>query len=104
MPQKFKQVCYFSTETIMDLIEMTINGTTDGVISVVPVEVDVAGVSAIAVFYVLMILVGGWATWNHHRRKLPDTTTQSEELLLAGRRLGLFMAAASLSGIYNCWK
>ncbi|XP_071455753.1 high-affinity choline transporter 1-like [Hetaerina americana] len=59
-------------------------------------DVDIVGASAIAFLYMTMLLIGIWASWRQVKKK-SLRTTGSEELYLAGRRLGLPVAVATLA-------
>lgn len=60
---------------------------------------DVLGVLAIVVFYLLILLVGLWAGQKH--RKFADCGGGSkEEVMLAGRNIGMVLGIFTMTGIY----
>lgn len=57
-----------------------------------------AGVVSIVLFYVLILAVGIWAG-----RKKPPGNDSEEEVMLAGRSIGLFVGIFTMTGkIFRC--
>jgi len=56
-------------------------------------DVNIVGVVAIVVFYLIILLVGLWAA---RRRKEGE-----EEAMLAGRSIGIFVGTFTMTGIYR---
>lgn len=55
--------------------------------------INVAGVISIALFYVLILIVGIWAG-----RKKEQGNDSEEEVMLAGRSIGLFVGIFTMTG------
>lgn len=55
--------------------------------------INVAGVISIILFYVLILAVGIWAA-----RKKPPGENSEEEVMLAGRSIGLFVGIFTMTG------
>lgn len=57
--------------------------------------VNLAGVFSVVIFYILILAVGIWAG----RKKSPDgVETETEEVMLAGRNIGLFVGIFTMTG------
>ena len=54
------------------------------------------GLVAIIIFYIVILVVGLFASW----KKKAVSQTDSEELMLAGRDIGLFVGCFTMTGIY----
>ena len=73
-------------------------------------DVNVGGVLGIIVFYLLILGVGIWAAMRRKKRLLVDhghenvysdeepNLTESEDVMLAGRNIGLFVGAMTMTG------
>ena len=66
---------------------------------------NVVGLVGIIVFYLLILGVGLWAAFKRKRSQSDelceagDKTTESEDVMLAGRDIGLFVGAMTMTGI-----
>lgn len=70
--------------------------------------INVVGLVGIIVFYILILGIGLWAAWKKKSKKRSDTIrTQlgrteyertTEDVILAGRNLGLFVGAMTMTG------
>lgn len=58
--------------------------------------INVAGVISIILFYILILAVGIWAG-----RKKEEGNDSEEEVMLAGRNIGLFVGIFTMTGIYS---
>lgn len=58
--------------------------------------INIAGVISIVLFYVLILAVGIWAG-----RKKQEGNDSEEEVMLAGRSIGLFVGIFTMTGWYN---
>ncbi|KAF6772542.1 hypothetical protein AHF37_08559, partial [Paragonimus kellicotti] len=61
----------------------------------------VPGLIAIIIFYLLILLVGFWAA--RKSRKRTADTTESEEVMLAGRNIGLVVGIFTMTGSWGLW-
>ena len=57
--------------------------------------VNIAGVISVVIFYILILLVGIWAG---RKRKTASDDTETEEVMLAGRNIGLFVGIFTMTG------
>lgn len=67
-------------------------------------NVNIGGVISVAVFYSLILAVGIWVGWKQKRKfkRLNITgANQSENIMLAGRDMGLFVGVLTMTG--NDW-
>lgn len=55
--------------------------------------INIAGVISIALFYILILCVGIWAG-----RKKEEGNDSEEEVMLAGRSIGLFVGIFTMTG------
>jgi solute carrier family 5 (high affinity choline transporter), member 7 len=60
-----------------------------------------AGIISIIVFYVLILAVGIWAG---KKQKSTEANPDTEELMLAGRNIGLLVGIFTMTGNYCCLK
>ncbi|VDM04438.1 unnamed protein product [Schistocephalus solidus] len=62
--------------------------------------VNIPGVIGIIVFYIIILAVGIWAA--RKSKKTPTTAglTDSEDVMLAGRDIGLFIGVFTMTGRY----
>lgn len=58
--------------------------------------VNVAGLIAVIVFYILILAVGIIA--GRKSKKSADGSTDSEEVMVAGRNIGLFVGVFTMTG------
>ncbi|XP_053209705.1 high-affinity choline transporter 1-like [Panonychus citri] len=59
--------------------------------------VNLAGVFSVVIFYILILAVGIWAG----RKKSPDgVETETEEVMLAGRNIGLFVGIFTMTATW----
>lgn len=61
--------------------------------------INVAGVVSIILFYVLILGVGIWAA-----RKKEAGNDSEEEVMLAGRNIGLFVGIFTMTGQFFGWR
>lgn len=59
--------------------------------------INIAGVVSIVLFYLLILFVGIWAG-----RKKEAGNDSEEEVMLAGRSIGLFVGIFTMTGKYLC--
>lgn len=61
-------------------------------------SVNIEGVVSVAIFYVLILIVGIWAGWKQkHRLK-----SATDGIMLAGRDIGLFVGVLTMTGFFFC--
>jgi len=62
--------------------------------------IHILGVVSVIFFYLLILLVGIWAA-----RKSKGTTADSEDVMLAGRNIGLLVGVFTMTGmnIVQCY-
>lgn len=63
-------------------------------------NVNIGGVISVALFYCLILAVGIWVGWKEKRKfKLAKSgANQSENIMLAGRDMGLFVGVLTMTG------
>lgn len=61
--------------------------------------INIAGVVSITIFYLLILVVGIWAG-----RKKAEGNDSEEEVMLAGRSIGLFVGIFTMTGEHLCVK
>lgn len=64
-------------------------------------SINIGGVVSVAVFYSFILGVGIWAGWKQKRKlkKLAESSiNQSENIMLAGRDMGLFVGVLTMTG------
>ncbi len=59
-------------------------------------EINWWGLVAIIIFYIVILVVGLFASW----KKKAVSQSDSEELMLAGRDIGLFVGCFTMTGMY----
>ena len=57
--------------------------------------INIPGLIAVILFYVVMLLIGLWASKRALQKK---TESQSEDVMLAGRSLGFVIGSITLTG------
>ena len=62
---------------------------------------NVPGIVGIALFYVLILVIGLWAARSRSKKAQENGSTaeSGEEVMLAGRSIGLFVGAFTMTGI-----
>lgn len=60
--------------------------------------INIAGVVSIVLFYILILAVGIWAG-----RKKESGNDSEEEVMLAGRSIGLFVGIFTMTGKWRGW-
>ena len=60
--------------------------------------INILGLIAIIIFYVLIILVGIWAG---RKQKSTEKNPDTEEIMLAGRNIGLLVGIFTMTGMLN---
>lgn len=73
-----------------------VNGTSENVQSN---ELNVSGLVSIIVFYLVVLAVGVWAGWKQRRENAGKETDQ-EEVMLAGRNIGLFVGVLTMGATW----
>lgn len=64
--------------------------------------VNIAGVFSVVIFYILILAVGIWAG---RKRNTDGDENETEEVMLAGRNIGIFVGIFTMTGIVvvvNC--
>ncbi len=59
-------------------------------------SVHIGGLIAIIVFYVLILLVGLWAA---RKQKSTEASADSEDVMLAGRNIGMLVGVFTMTGM-----
>ena len=59
---------------------------------------NVGGVTSVAVFYLLILVVGIWVGLKQKRKSKRLGRDGSENMMLAGRDLGLFVGVLTMTG------
>ena len=62
-------------------------------------ELNVWGIVGIAVFYLLIVLVGVWAAW--YKRNRNRNSDASETIIVGGRDIGLFVGCFTMTGSFT---
>ena len=64
-------------------------------------SINVAGVISIIVFYLVVLAIGLWAGWRQRKvaRQQGRSNTDQEEVMLAGRDIGLFVGILTMGGM-----
>ncbi len=57
--------------------------------------INIGGIVAIVIFYLLILVVGIWAA-----KKKGSGSESEEEVMLAGRNIGLFVGIFTMTGTY----
>ena len=61
-------------------------------------EINWWGLVAVIAFYIVILAIGLFASW----KKKAHSQTQSEEIMLAGRDIGLFVGIFTMTGRQLC--
>lgn len=61
-------------------------------------SLNVGGVASVVVFYLLILIVGIWVGWKQKRKLKRLGCDGSENMMLAGRDLGLFVGVLTMTG------
>jgi high affinity choline transporter 7 len=56
--------------------------------------VNVGGIISIVIFYLIILLVGIWAS----RKRSNGKASETEEVMLAGRNIGIFVGIFTMTG------
>ena len=64
--------------------------------------INVAGLISIIVFYLVVLLIGLWAGWRQRKvaKQQGRSSNDQEEVMLAGRDIGLFVGIMTMGGKY----
>ena len=62
-------------------------------------SINFSGIASIVVFYLAVLAVGVWAGWKQRRS---GAETNQEEIMLAGRNIGLGVGVLTMGGTYVC--
>ena len=64
--------------------------------------INVAGLISIIVFYLVVLLIGLWAGWRQRKvaKQQGRSSNDQEEVMLAGRDIGLFVGIMTMGGMY----
>ena len=70
-------------------------------------NVNIGGVISVAVFYCLILTVGIWKGWKQKRKlkqlqRTESGANRSENIMLAGRDMGLFVGVLTMTGNDEC--
>lgn len=60
--------------------------------------IHVEGLVAIVLFYVLILFVGIWAAWKNKNSGVGDGLDRSENIMVGGRDIGLFVGGFTMTG------
>ena len=65
-----------------------------------PRDLNVSGILSIVVFYLVVLAVGVWAGWRQKRNRGHQGAggADQEEVMLAGRNIGLFVGVLTMGG------
>lgn len=65
-------------------------------------NVNIGGVISVALFYCLILAVGIWVGWKQKRKfermRVVSGANRSENIMLAGRDMGLFVGVLTMTG------
>ena len=61
-------------------------------------ELNVSGIISIIVFYLVVLAVGVWAGWRQKRQRASQDSPDQEEVMIAGRNIGLFVGILTMGG------
>ena len=61
--------------------------------------VNIAGVISVILFYILILMVGIWAGRKQKKITEDGDETETEEVMLAGRNIGLFVGVFTMTGM-----
>ena len=64
--------------------------------------IHVEGLVAIAIFYLLILVVGIWAAWKNKHSGEAEGTDRSETIMVGGRDIGLFVGGFTMTGECGC--
>jgi len=62
---------------------------------------NIPGIVGIALFYVVILVIGLWAAHSRSKKKAQEdgsSAESGEEVMLAGRSIGLFVGAFTMTG------
>lgn len=70
-------------------------------------NVNIGGVISVAFFYCLILVVGIWVGWKEKRKfkqlqRMESGANRSENIMLAGRDMGLFVGVLTMTGNDEC--
>ena len=63
-------------------------------------EVNIAGIISIVIFYLLILAIGVFAAWkkNKNTKKATSVDEETNEVILAGRNIGMFVGCFTMTG------
>ena len=63
-------------------------------------QINVVGLVSIIVFYLIVLLIGLWAGWRQRKiaKQQGRSSVDQEEVMLAGRDIGLFVGILTMGG------
>ena len=66
-------------------------------------SINVAGLISIIVFYLVVLLIGLWAGWKQRKvaKQQGRSSNSEEEVMLAGRDIGLLVGIMTMGGMRN---
>lgn len=66
-------------------------------------DVNVAGLISIILFYLVILAIGIFAAWVKNRKQKQAETSEEKtnEVILAGRNIGLFIGCFTMTGIHK---
>lgn len=63
--------------------------------------VNIVGISAVCVFYLIVLAVGVYAAWRQKKSLVGQTGGRPEEtIMLAKRNLGMFVGVLTMTGLF----
>jgi len=64
-------------------------------------RINVPGLIGVIVFYIVILVVGIVASWWGMRKNKQQSNTASEDVMIAGRNIGLFVGIFTMTGEYQ---
>ena len=63
-----------------------------------PESIHLSGLLSLVVFYLIVLAIGVWAGWRQRRQRTQGEGGDQEEVLLAGRNIGLTVGILAMGG------
>lgn len=63
--------------------------------------IHLEGLLAIVIFYILILVVGIWAAWKNKVSGDEESLDQSENIMVGGRDIGLFVGVFTMTGEFG---
>ena len=64
-------------------------------------KINIPGLIGVIVFYVVILVVGILASWWGMRKAKKQSNTESEDVMLAGRNIGVFVGIFTMTGEWH---